>query len=78
LLSGLVVVVVVVDFSPLQHDFEDADLSVQDVAQDEPQEDPHDLEQDSAVFVSALTSFVSAAFLLSSFLGSLSKFAIST
>jgi len=60
-------------FSPLQHDFADADLSEQDDAHDF----SHDFEDASVVLLSAFTSFVSAAFLVSSFLGSLSKLTIS-
>jgi hypothetical protein len=56
-------------FSPLQHDFAEADLSEH--------EDAHDFEQDSPDLASAFTSLVSAAFLEFSFFGSLSKFTIS-
>jgi len=64
-------------FSPLQQDLAEADLLLHAEAQDFSHDAAHDFAQ-SPDLASALASLPSAAFFDSSFLGSLSKFTLST
>jgi hypothetical protein len=72
------VVDVLADFVDPQHEPEEDDLSEQDDAQEDSHDFAHDPEALASDFTSLVSAvFTSAAFLLSSFLGSLSKFTIS-